>query len=353
MEVSATPLLRPLRLGELLDQAVRLYRRNFLNFVGIIALGYIPYAILQIVSSILSVYSAQTISATSPEDLFTSVPYWLSILGSFFSSFIYVIFVGGLATAALINAISRSYLGQKKTGIIEAYQQLGSSWVKLVLTLLLFGLLTLAAFIWTIVPCVGWLSGLGLLIFMGNIVAQIIPAVVVIEKIDGNKSISRAWDLCRRRFWWLIGFALIFYLFNLLVVSGPTMLISYLGTLVLGQFGAGENATLISTLVSTVAGTLIHLLILPIQFTAWTLVYFDLRVRTEGFDLALSTLPPSEEADLDISTIPTTTPPQKWLTGDDIGKFVAITLVIGGLYALLVGLLALIGVSMGGLWRGL
>ena len=46
METSAVPVLRPLRLGELLDQAVRIYRRNFLTFIGIIALVYIPYSVL-------------------------------------------------------------------------------------------------------------------------------------------------------------------------------------------------------------------------------------------------------------------------------------------------------------------
>ncbi len=39
METQSLPSLRPLRLGELLDQAIRLYRRNFLTFIGIIAAG--------------------------------------------------------------------------------------------------------------------------------------------------------------------------------------------------------------------------------------------------------------------------------------------------------------------------
>jgi hypothetical protein len=345
MEVSALPVLRPLRLGELLDQAVRLYRRNFLSFVGMIALGYIPYAVIQVASSALSVYSAQDIR-TDPQSIFTSAPYWLSILGSLFSVLIYVIFVGGLGTAALTNAISRNYLGQK-TGILDTYRQLGSSWVKLLLTLLLFSLLGVVAFIWTMVPCVGWVTGPGLLVFMGGVVGQLIAPIVVVEKLDGNQAISRAWHLARRRFWWLVGFAVVFYLFNLLVVSGPTALISYFAAMLLGQGGALQGASLISTLISSVAGSLIYLLVLPIQLTAWTLVYFDLRVRTEGFDLALLTLNPSENAITDMASLPTTAPTQGWLNGEDIGKFVAITLVIGGIYALLAGLLAVIVSSLG------
>lgn len=350
MNVPVLPVLRPLRLGELLDQAVRLYRRNFLSFVGMIALGYIPYAVIQIAASALSIYSTQNIGA-SPQALYTSVPYWLSILGSLLSGLVYVVFVSGLGTAALTNAISRNYLGQK-TSILEAYQQLGSSWVQLLLTLLLFSLLAVVAFIWMIIPCVGWLTGPGLLVFLGGVVAQIIPPIVVIEKTNGIEAMSRAWHLARRRFWWLVGFAVIFYLFNLLVVSGPTALISYFAAILLRQGGILQNASMLSTLISSVAGSLIYLLVLPIQLTAWTLVYFDLRVRTEGFDLALLTLNPSEDAITDMASLPTTAPTQGWLTGEDVGKFVVITLVIGGLYALLFGLLAVLGAGLS-LFRGL
>jgi hypothetical protein len=38
----ALPHLRAMSLPELLDQAIRLYRQNFVKFVGIIAIPYIP-----------------------------------------------------------------------------------------------------------------------------------------------------------------------------------------------------------------------------------------------------------------------------------------------------------------------
>lgn len=346
MDTSAVPILRPLRLGELLDQAVRLYRRNFLTFVGIIAIGYLPFAILQIAATGLSIYGLEN-SAVDPFNPFTSPSYWLSIFGSLSSTVLYFILVTGLSTAALVNTISRNYLGQK-TDILEAYRLLGSSWLKLLATIFLFGLFAIVAIIWTIVPCVGWLSGPGLLIFLSNVVGQIIPAVVVIEKVDGSRAISRAWDLARRRFWWLLGFSVVFYLFNTLVVTGPTALMSYLTVTFLNQTDLAQNAQLIATVSSSLAGSFLHLLILPIQLTAWTLVYFDLRVRTEGFDLALATLEPSNEPGADLSALPVTISAQ-WLTGEDVGRFVAMTLVVGGLYALFVGILAIIGVSLGSL----
>ncbi len=344
METSALPSLRPLRLGELLDQAVRLYRHNFMTFVGIIALVYIPYALMQIVSSTLLISNLQGVQS-NPESILTSPAYWLSILGSLAADFVYIIFVLGLGTAALTNAISRSYMGQK-VSILQAYQQLGSLWIKLLVTFLIFALLWIAASIWMLVPFVGWLTGPGLLVFLSFIVGPLIPCAVVIERLEWFQPISRAWDLARRRFWWLLGFAVIFYLFNQLAVSGPTFLINYLAGLAFGSNASMPTAATISTLISTVVVSLIRLVVLPIQITAWTLVYFDLRVRTEGFDLALLTMNSSEHAGADFSSPPAAAPTRKWLTGDDIGKFVVVTLVVIGMVALLFGLLALIGVGL-------
>ena len=53
METSALPALRPLGPGELLDQAIRLYRRNFLTFIGIIAVVYVPVMVLQTAATTL------------------------------------------------------------------------------------------------------------------------------------------------------------------------------------------------------------------------------------------------------------------------------------------------------------
>jgi len=187
------------------------------------------------------------------------------------------------------------------------------------------------------------------LIFMASVVGEILPAIVVIENINGTNAISRAWDLARRRFWWLLGFAVIFYLFNTLVITGPTALMSYLATTFLRQTDLAQNAQLLATVGSSLAGSFLHLLILPIQLTAWTLVYFDLRVRTEGFDLALATLDLSDESKTDISVLPGATP-GRWLTREDISRFVAMTFAFGGLYTLFVAIVIWIGVGIGSLF---
>ena len=48
------PTLRPLTLNQLLDRAIRLYRQNFLAFIGIIATALIPLSIFDYVVTVLN-----------------------------------------------------------------------------------------------------------------------------------------------------------------------------------------------------------------------------------------------------------------------------------------------------------
>src|SRR5690606_22154355 len=47
-------LLRPLRLGEILDRSIRLYRNNFWRFIGVVAVVQIPITLLQFVAYFLT-----------------------------------------------------------------------------------------------------------------------------------------------------------------------------------------------------------------------------------------------------------------------------------------------------------
>jgi hypothetical protein len=350
MDVPVLPVLRPLRLGELLDQAIRIYRRNFLTFLGIVALVYIPYALIVFAFSVPALMNVQHLQAD--RNYVMTLDYWLPVLGSVvILPLVSAILVSGLGSAALANAVLRNYFGLK-TGILEAYQQIGPSLSKLFLTLVLFGLLVIAAFLWLVVPCVGWLTGIGPFVFLTAVVGPLLPAIVVIEKSGARKSISRIWDLARRRFWWLLGFAIVFYLFNTLVVTGPTSLISYFNGVALGKGEAMTATSLLPTIIASVASHLVNLLVLPLQLTAWTLVYVDLRVRTEGFDLALQTLTPSENAVADMSSLPTTAPTREWLTVDDIVKLLVVSFIGVGLYVLFVVVVFIAAFAIAGASRG-
>ena len=88
------------------------------------------------------------------------------------------------------------------------------------------------------------------------------------------------------------------------------------------------------------------LLYLPLQLAGYTLLYFDLRVRLEGFDLAVLASEATSDGDFDaVGTI--SAAPQgdsgNLITGGELGNFAMISIAALVLYAILIGILGAIG----------
>jgi len=356
MTVTSMPQLRPLGLGQLLDQAIRLYRRNFLTFIGIIAIVEIPLGLLQLGVALLTFNSFSQFGdgrgPSSPEAFSSAIS--TGVLGNFLIGILSFVLIQVVATAAMTRAVASSYLGES-ISITDAYRKIGQSWLPLLGALLLAILITIGLVIWTIIPCVGWLTGLGMLVFFGFVVTPLIAPTIVLEKQQASDAIRRAWDLARRRFWWVLGFVFILTIFAQIIITGPTLLLTLVFGLVLGEgpfdpsFGQAITQTVIQSLIQLV-GSLIYL---PLQLTAITLMYFDLRIRTEGFDLTVLTQSMSDEQ-TDVSEVTTEVPrPEKGnlVTMTEMGYFALIEVGAVVLYFILVAVLfavfALLGVASG------
>lgn len=334
--------LRPLRLVELLDAAFRLYRRNFWTLVGIMALVQIPIMLLSIGASVFSLQGM--------EDLLNnqfSVQYFLGLGSSLIISII-SIFLTGFASVAVIRSISSSYLGEK-LGVMDSYRQAGHVLGKAILTMFLCGLLGLAFFVWFLVPCVGWVSGFGLYLYFVSVISPLAIIVVTLENRSASESIQRAWALSRRRFWWLLGLAGALSLLSL-ILTGPSILLN--AVLQSAAQSSGDTANLISqtainTIIQTVISMLVGLLYAPLQLCVMALAYFDVRIRTEGFDLSLAAMNTDGEPITveSIAKAPAVQSPASIVTGTEIGYFVVITLAGLLLFGLLYG--ALIGIVLG------
>jgi len=341
---AAAPDLRPLTLGEILDRAVRLYRHNFANFIGIIALVQVPVSIFQLLLTVI--YTNQS---TSTPTQFTSSREALENLYNsgnidrmgiqLLLMLISFVFVQGFATAALTRAIADNYLG-RKTHMLEAYRRVGSAWARLIGVIILMVFVYIAISIWLIVPCIGWISGPGILIYVAGVIGPLIAPVVVLENL-GAGAIRRAWELVRRRFWWALGFMIILMIFNQLIVAGPTTLVNIFLTYALKNQGA-ENLNLVRSLAQSLVSLATSLFYLPLQLAAVTLMYFDLRVRTEGFDLTIlaAAAPNGDASAIASQGGPSVATPL--ITGKELGNFVLLSLLgVGGgclIYMLFLGL---------------
>jgi hypothetical protein len=133
----------------------------------------------------------------------------------------------------------------------------------------------------------------------------------------------------------VLGYVLVLYLFSLLVVNGPAAIVSVALT---GAFESMSDPTLqllLRTIIQSLVSLVGILIYLPLQLTAFTLIYFDLRVRTEGFDLALLTMDASASTDIaQAVTTPAPPPDERLITGQDMGNFAILTLAAAGLYIL-------------------
>lgn len=340
--VSGTAIeLKPRGVMELFDQAIRLYRNNFLKFVGIIAVAQVPLQIVQLIINIFIYQGAVNNPNTDP----TAMAY--QSLGSssvtLLIGLLSFVFVSGLATAALTRAIVDSYLGEEVT-IKGAYQKIKGSWGSLLGAMLLIMLISIPLFIWLLIPCIGWFTGLGMMFFIGVVVSPLIAPVIVIERRSATDAIRRAWELARRRFWWLTGFFMLLMLFNLLVVQGPVQMVAMaIQSYLMGgasAFNVASN-TALQSISASVLTLFLSLLYLPLASTCATLAYFDLRVRQEGFDLALMA---GQEGDapvnaLELAAQAPAIPQGPLVTKEELSYFVlvsfmafAIYIVVGGVF---------------------
>lgn len=354
MTVGTAPELRPLTMGRLLDQAIRLYRRNFLNFIGIIAIVQVPLMILQLVPSLLTILSipspGQFSDPTAFPDAFefNSATYIIGLAGTFIVSIASFILIYGVASASLARNILARLTGES-LGIIESYRQIGQSWgallgALLLATIIFFGLLLW----WIIVPCVGWLSGAGMLVFFGFVVFPLLAPIIVMERQSWSGAIRRAWDLARHRFWWVLGFVLILLIFTQVVVTGPVMLVTVATQLIFGgPLEASTTETILQTVIQSVVGLVFSLVYLPIQLTAMTLLYFDLRVRQEGLDLELlsATLTDEETPPTDVLAQAPRPERGNWITMNEFGYFILASLAGVALYFVLIFAIAVLVIA--------
>lgn len=345
-----TPVLRPLTTGQLLDRAVNLYRHHFLTFIGIVAAVQIPTALLQFGANWLNIQNMNAINNSSSLERVSAIfpALGLTILLGIMSAII-----GQLGVAAMAVAIANHYLGGK-TGIVEAYKQVGQSAKQLFLLFLLAVVSGVAIYLWILVPCAGWFTGLGIAIFYLWVVIPLAVLILVLEKQSAQGAIRRAWSLGRRRFWYLLGYVLVLTLLSWVIVIGPVLLLA-------GLFGdlfvtvGGTEFNWVSQMIQSVLMLLLGIFYIPLQTSAMVLVYFDLRVRTEGFDLALQAeggeLKEASAAWKLLHNAPAAET-GNWFTSEDWQRFVIVTLVLIGLVVMLVSVLTalvgLLGLMAGG-----
>lgn len=315
-----TSQLRPMAIRDLLDAAFQLYRRHFVTFFGIAALPMIPLAILQfyvqaylggnMFEEMMGLPSSPPIGGASIFDMLpwrTMIVYYAATFGL---AILQVLIVQGLITGALAHAIANSYLGRPLT-ILEAYGFGLSKYLSLIAValLLFFGTLLLALLLLgvpsaaliglsnTASPSAG--VGLALLasvVLIGAIVLLVLALIffsiklllstqaIVLEGHGPIAAMKRSWHLVSGSFWRTLLIVLLMGVIVYLLSGIPATVVSFALTL---ANPTAPDQMMRNQAIATLFGQLGQILVMPLQLGLFTLLYYDLRVRKEGFDLEI------------------------------------------------------------------
>lgn len=257
------PQMRPLSVGELLDSSFAAVRRNFGTLVLCTLVVVVPLAILDtLIQASTTDYS---FDFTTPTTLYQDEgAYYAGLL----SSRLLGVVGSTLATAACLRALGGALVGDKvgtRTSLGYAARRLGPLlWVAILYALALVGglLLLLVGAIWTFVLFV------------------LATPAVLFEDQRGLAAMRRSRDLIADHWWRVFGVLLVMYLI-VAVLQGSLVLV------LTGVVLVNSDNEVLNAVILTAANIIGLAISLPLLAAVTTHIYFDLRVRKEGFDLQL------------------------------------------------------------------
>lgn len=271
--------------AEILDAAFEIYRRHFAIFFAVGVVSALPMALVQYSSLALSHAAAGQGAATTNPMTAMSIGTIAAVQVAFVIAWAVMLFLAPFADAASAVATARAYRGEP----VELADALRAAFGKPVAVLLtywaryfmIFGIMMAAAIVVAILVAVLKAIGaiLAFLVMLGAITLGIVVwkryfaviPVLMIEEVPVADTMSRSRFLADGN-----GARIVF------LVGGTIFLAGTIALILGGIAGA---------LISGVVGAVLYLFCIAVvnQFPAvvLTLLYFDLRIRKEGYDIEL------------------------------------------------------------------
>ncbi len=263
------PLLRPLSVAEILDSTFTLYRRNFKELVSIAAIVQIPLGLVQ-AALMYFFYSSMSAAGQNTAAFAGAIGGMLLI--------VLISMLGAMIVyAALAVAISHHYLGEP-ISVSGAFNHVLPRLGTLLLTWFVIVLLAGIGYMLCVIP--------GIYLYVLFLFAW---PVVVLEGRGVGDALSRSVFLVGGNWWRVFGTMLLLGLITLvfyfaveviiaLAVGAPAQFLQASGLVRFGPLGQA---------ISQLVGAVVGVLTVPAVTGALVILYYDLRVRREGFDLQL------------------------------------------------------------------
>jgi hypothetical protein len=268
--VSATRL-RPLGVGEILDVAIKAYSTNAKTLIAIGAIVGIPFELLSGLIQLSTVSSADQVSGGS--FMFNSGTSTLDYSRARVAGVVVTAVIGGIVTlvvtAAMLKAVSDAYLGNPSS-VRDSLRFAGRRIGSLLWLYVLLALGLAVAFIFVVIPAI-WLYAAW----------SVATPVLLVEGVGGSAALRRSFRLVRGR-WWPTAFTLVVAWLLVSIASGVLV-----GVFLIVPQAIDGSSVLLAVLGATIASSVAVAVVQPIKAAIITILYFDLRVRKDGFDLAL------------------------------------------------------------------
>jgi uncharacterized membrane protein len=246
------PRFEALTTGALLDRSVRLYANNFSLLLGITAVAYVPFYLIMLVFE-----SNLSLNPHDGNDPWAAVLY-LIVFMLLWTSIAFPI-AGGAAT----YAISERYLGNQVDLNAALRRGLASFWSVSIAQItvsvkVIFGLMLL------VVPGVlWWLS-----------YSVVVPSILV-EGQKATASLKRSRELMKGQRGKAFAIMFVLILLELITTTG----VSSLANIFVGTDSASGSV------IHSALNSLKSIILAPLGIVATILLYYDMRIRKEGFDL--------------------------------------------------------------------
>jgi len=251
--------------GDIVDEAIGLYRRNFRLFLSIGAVVLLPAGVIQLILALLAGEAGLSVFAIS------------SLLWWFWSVVVAAIaYVAVISTMAI--AASERWLERPIT-VSEAYSRMFSRIGPLIGLVLVFGL----AIIGLSVTVIGIPFALYLL------VAWLLSIqVLLVEGTGIRAALGRSRELVAGHWWRVIGIVILLLIIQAVISAFFSLPATIFGFGSLFSDPTGGDVSPLVIALDAIGSTVGQIVVGPIAYCAYILLYYDLRVRKEGLDIELA-----------------------------------------------------------------
>jgi hypothetical protein len=269
-------VLQPMGVGEILDAAIKLYRAQWKALMAIVAIALVPIAFLQ-------AFLTRSVGSPIPSDpAAVGAGVDSSLITSVVLALIQLLVIQPFLTAAVAKASADVYLGH--TVVVGPTFRYAVSRIHSILwiTILLVLVVLLPGLVLVIIAALGAqeiaivLSVLMIVLLVMVFVRFVFGStVLVVEGRKGTKALGRSWRLAKGHFWKILGTLVLAGIMGS-VVEG---VLSVPGAIAFAATGPGGWPFL------AIGSSLGAILTTPFTTLITVLLYFDLRIRKEAFDL--------------------------------------------------------------------